>query len=179
MSIQSSINQLLGTVGVGVNLYAHSNAGKAYLAKRSAQINERAANSYQPLTQSPQTAKTATSAYNEHLQAAQKGYQTAAQLKPTTGNIQKYMQLKAMSALTPDLPNGRFKVKDTVKQTQKKTRRNFKDYLSGMETNFGGTVGELPAHVQKQIASNYTSSQRRSIMNAADRQKQLKKEIKK
>ena len=40
--------------------------------------------------------------------------------------------------------------KVTEKQTaQKKQRRNFMNYLKSQPTSIGGTVGELPASVQK------------------------------
>lgn len=58
-----------------------------------------------------------------------------------------------------------------VKQAQeakKKQRRNFMDYLSKQETSLGGTVGDLPVSMQKQIAKTYTKSQRRTMMDRMD-----------
>lgn len=62
---------------------------------------------------------------------------------------------------------------EKVKQIQEaktKQRRNFMDYLSKMPTSLGGTVGELPKDVQKTIASTYSKSQRRTLMDRMDRE---------
>lgn len=53
-----------------------------------------------------------------------------------------------------------------AKKTQK---RNFMDYLKKQPTSLGGTVGELDPQMQKQIASQYTKSQRKRLMDMADR----------
>ena len=43
-------------------------------------------------------------------------------------------------------------------------------YLSQMPTSLGGVVGELPKDVQKTIASTYSKSERRSIMDRMDKE---------
>ena len=68
------------------------------------------------------------------------------------------MQTKAMS---------RVKIQAEAKATQ---RRNFKDYLAKMPTNFGGTVGQLNPEMQKQIAKQYSPSERKRIMDRMDRE---------
>lgn len=58
-----------------------------------------------------------------------------------------------------------------VKQQQeaKKTqRRNFMNYLRKQPIAGGGTVGQLPIHAQKQIASQYSKSERKQLMDAMD-----------
>lgn len=64
----------------------------------------------------------------------------------------------------------------TVKQAkahQKSSRRNFmKDYLAKQPTSLGGTVGDLPKTLQKEIASQYSKSQRKSMMDRMDREAQ-------
>lgn len=57
---------------------------------------------------------------------------------------------------------------------QVKQRRNFMDYLSSMETSLGGKVGDLPLQMQKQIAKDYSKSEREKIMNAQDKEKKGK-----
>lgn len=55
------------------------------------------------------------------------------------------------------------------KEAQRQKRRNFmRDYLSKQTTSFGGTVGDLPKNVQKQIASQYTPAERKRLMDAMD-----------
>lgn len=54
-----------------------------------------------------------------------------------------------------------------AKRTQK---RNFIEYLKKQPTSLGGTVGDLPPAMQKQVASQYTKSQRKRLMDLADRE---------
>lgn len=54
-----------------------------------------------------------------------------------------------------------------AKKTQK---RNFMDYLAQQPTSLGGTVGDLPKDLQKQIASQYSVNQRRTMMDRMDRE---------
>lgn len=58
---------------------------------------------------------------------------------------------------------------DEVTQKQKQ-RRNFAEYLAKQPTSLGGTVGDLPKTAQKQIAAQYTKSQRKSLMDKMDRE---------
>lgn len=55
-------------------------------------------------------------------------------------------------------------------EAKKVQKRNFMDYLAKQKTSLGGTVGELPASMQKQIASQYSKSQRKRLMDAMDRE---------
>ena len=59
---------------------------------------------------------------------------------------------------------------EQAQEAKKKQRRNFMDYLSKQETSLGGTVGDLPVSMQKQIAKTYTKSQRRTMMDRMDRE---------
>lgn len=53
------------------------------------------------------------------------------------------------------------------KKNKIEQKRRFKDYLAKMQTNFGGTIGDLPDSVQKAIAKQYSPYERQKIMNAA------------
>lgn len=75
--------------------------------------------------------------------------------KPLTNNSSNDLMSKA---------NLQAKQKKKNKIEQK---RRFKDYLAKMQTNFGGTIGDLPDSVQKAIAKQYSPYERQKIMNAA------------
>lgn len=64
------------------------------------------------------------------------------------------------------------KEQQEAKKTQK---RNFMSYLSKQPIAGGGTVGELPTNIQKQIASQYSKSERKKLMDAMDAQKEKNK----
>ena len=59
-------------------------------------------------------------------------------------------------------------------QAKKTQRRNFMDYLKKQPVSLGGTssgtVGDLPKPLQKQIASQYTKSQRKTMMDRMDKE---------
>lgn len=54
------------------------------------------------------------------------------------------------------------------RMAKKAQRRNFMSYLQKQPIAGGGTVGELPKQMQKQIASQYTKTQRKQLMDAMD-----------
>lgn len=55
-------------------------------------------------------------------------------------------------------------------QQQVKQRRNFMAHLKNVEISGGGTVGELPSHVQKAIAAQYSKKERKELMDRQDKQ---------
>ena len=57
-----------------------------------------------------------------------------------------------------------------IQEAKKKQRRNFMDYLSKQTTSLGGTIGDLPKDLQKQIASQYSKSQRKAMMDKMDKE---------
>lgn len=61
--------------------------------------------------------------------------------------------------------------KQDAKQKQK---RNFMSYLKEQPTNLGGTVGELPLNVQKQLAKQYSPAQRKQLMDTMDKERMNK-----
>lgn len=58
-------------------------------------------------------------------------------------------------------------------QTAKKNqKRKFSEYLAKMPISIGketGKVGDMPPEIQKKIASTYSNSQRKKIMDAMDK----------
>ena len=66
-----------------------------------------------------------------------------------------------------ELAQKQMKQQQEAKKTQ---RRNFMDYLAKQPTSLGGTIGELPKPMQKQIASQYTKSQRKTMMDRMDKE---------
>lgn len=56
-----------------------------------------------------------------------------------------------------------------VKQEERrKSRRKFIDFMKDEPTSLGGTFGELDPKLQKMIASQYSKSQRKAIMDRKD-----------
>ena len=66
-----------------------------------------------------------------------------------------------------ELAQNQMKQQQEAKRTQ---RRNFMDYLAKQSSSLGGTIGELPESTQKQIASQYSKSQRKTMMDRMDKE---------
>ena len=66
-----------------------------------------------------------------------------------------------------ELAQKQMKQQQEAKKTQ---RRNSMDYSSKQTTSLGGTVGDLPKDLQKQMASQYSKSQRKAMMDRMDKE---------
>lgn len=86
------------------------------------------------------------------------------------GSVAKFGALKEAKSVLLQKQEEATKKVEQVKQAKKTQRRNFMDYLKKQETSLGGTVGDLPPAMQKQIASTYTKSQRKTMMDRMDRE---------
>lgn len=55
-----------------------------------------------------------------------------------------------------------------AQETKRNTRRNFIDYMKDEPTSFGSKFGELDLKVQKALAKQYSSKDRKKIMDTKD-----------
>lgn len=53
-------------------------------------------------------------------------------------------------------------------EAKKTQQRDFMKYLANQPTSLGGTVGQLPIEMQKQIAESYSPEEREDFMNKID-----------
>lgn len=97
------------------------------------------------------------------------------QLNPTQENYDAVMtartrlsSLKENMASLEERQELAMKKMNEQAQAKKTQRRNFRTYLAQQPTSLGGTVGDLPKEAQKQIASQYTRSQRKAMMDRMD-----------
>ena len=97
---------------------------------------------------------------------------------PSNDTYRKYSHLRSMAyrehfrTLNDDEKEqstamNRMRRQQEAKKTQ---RRNFMSYLAQQSTSLGVTVGDLSPDTQKQIASQYSKSQRRTMMNRMDKE---------
>lgn len=118
-------------------------------------------------------------------QATQKGVQLAEkgfELDPSTETYEKLLKRKrtaeSASQIEKDYLAQRQQLAERKAQSAlqleqnrvAKSKRNFMEYLGKQETSLGGTVSELPPAMQKEIASQYSKSQRKSMMNRMDKE---------
>lgn len=62
----------------------------------------------------------------------------------------------------------------TAQEGKRKTRRNFLNYMKDEPTSLGVTFGQLDHKLQKEIAKNYSSSERKRIMDRKDAEREQK-----
>ena len=97
---------------------------------------------------------------------------------PSNDTYRKYSHLRSMAYGLPGLILPADEEEQSIamdrvsrQQEAKKTqRRNFMSYLAQQSTSLGGTVGELPKFIQKQIASQYDKKQRKTMMDRMDKE---------
>ena len=97
---------------------------------------------------------------------------------PSSDTYRKYSHIRSMAYSEPfrtlhDDEKKQSTAMDRMSRQQeaKKTqRRNFMSYLAQQSTSLGVTVGDLSPDTQKQIASQYSKSQRRTMMNRMDKE---------
>ena len=61
-----------------------------------------------------------------------------------------------------------------AQEEKRKTRRNFLNYMKDEPTSVGVTFGQLDKKIQKEIAKNYSSSERKRIMDRKDAEREQK-----
>lgn len=160
MSIQSGINQLLGTAALFSQLPGGQSIAKNTKLNQQYKKVSRALEKIESVQKPDQGLRDQAQKMKGDLyQIAEERFRN----RPTTGNL----HLMRMAESRADY-GMRHMQQEGMKQVQQ--RRNFKDYLSQLPTSLGGTVGQLNPQMQKQIASQYSKSQRRTIMDRMDRE---------
>ena len=97
---------------------------------------------------------------------------------PSNDTYKRYSKLRSMAYREPfrtlhdDEKKQSTSMDRMIKQQEaKKTqRRNFMSYLAQQSTSLGVTVGDLSPDTQKQIASQYSKSQRKTMMDRMDKE---------
>lgn len=189
-NFQSSINQMLGTAGVLAGLSGipqrkaaekaeieKEKATQAALDKREQVLAEAADVAGRGI----QADVPGTVAYQTSQDIAKERAEVARQQferNPSRDTYRKYSMLRSMGynmpiSILPADEEAQSSAMDRVGKQQeamKKQKRNFMDYLAQQSTSLGGTIGDLPKDLQKQIASQYTKSQRKTMMDKMDKE---------
>ena len=189
-SIQGDINQIIGMVGA---LEGLSGVPQRRAAKKAEIEKEKAAQA--ALDKREQVLAEAADVAGKGVQADVPGtvaYQTSQDIakertevarqqferNPSNDTYRKYSHLRSMAYGLPSLILPADEEEQSIamdrvsrQQEAKKTqRRNFMSYLAQQSTSLGGTVGDLPMPLQRQIASQYNKSQRKTMMDRMDKE---------
>lgn len=194
-SIQQGINQLISTAAIGVGLYTRSPAGQANAATQQAESAERAAAGYKTTLANPDAFTGAPqeqalkrqgmqALYKSSRDSAVKSRLQALNLNPTQERVDAYLDSyakqqaevreenaqsaasRAAQAARQAMDRMRTLGMDQIQQ--KKTRRNFMDYLKEQSSSLG-KVGDLPANIQKVIAKSYSAAERKKLLDAEEK----------
>ena len=189
-TIQGDINQMIGMVGA---LEGLSGVPQRRAAKKAEIEKEKATQA--ALDKKEQVLAEAADVAGRGVQADVPGtvaYQTSEDIakertevarqqferNPSRDTYRKYSHLRSMAYGLPSLilpadeeeqssAMDRMGKQQEAKKTQ---RRNFMDYLAKQSTPLGGTVGDLEMPLQRQIASQYSKSQRKAMMDRTDKE---------
>lgn len=160
--IQQGINQLLSTAGVFARLSPTLEA-RALSHQRNKEMQNKA--TAVSLARSAGDTDLATSINEEIADIATQEFEAnpTEQTYSVLANIRREM---SPETVMQDLAG---RAQQSVTQAQK--RRYFMDYLREQPTSFGGTVGELPHKVQRQIAGEYSRKERKALMDRIDKER--------
>ena len=97
---------------------------------------------------------------------------------PSSDTYKKYSRIRSIAygmpfqTLRDDARKQSIAMDRMIKQQEAKRtqKRNFMSYLAQQSTSLGGTVGDLPMQLQEQIASQYSKSQRKTMMDRMDKE---------
>lgn len=159
--IQQGINQLIGTATIATKLAPGFETRQELqkIEKQETLLNKQKeiASSAVQDVKDKDLQKNLTDISERQMKLADRKFQ----LDPTEENFQTFVKSqKSYGQLRAE--------QKATEQLQQK--RNFSDYLKKLETSFGGKVGDLPENLQKEIAKQYSKSQRQNIMNQMDKE---------
>lgn len=151
MSIQSSVNQAIGSIAT---ISALKNLKKD--VKEPDNISEQLKFAQEPTIR------------KNILIKQQKQQQQAFERAPSQETYTPYeATTKEIQSLEQRRQKAMNKMSD-IGTTKTNQRRNFREYIANLPTNWGKNVGELPESVQRKIAQQYTPYQRKKLMDETD-----------
>lgn len=182
-SIQGNINQALGTLGVLAQLSpdlkqrAETKRELRSISKREANLEEQVNQSLKPALNGKGKYKEAESIVaKDNLKNLEDTRKRKYELDPSKENYDRYLSaLRAKSVFGSllDIKRENAMSKATsIAESKKEQRRNFMDYISKMPM-LGETVGSIDARnpgFAKKIASQYSKSQRKALMDQMDKE---------
>ena len=180
-TIQGDINQALGTVGVLAQLSpdlrqrAETKRELRSISKSEPVLEEQVNQSLKPLVKGKyQEAESIVA--KDNLKNLEDTRKRKYELDPSKENYDSYLSaLRAKSFYGSMLDIKREKAMSnatSIAESKKNQRRNFMDYISKMPM-LGETVGSIDARnpgFAKKIASQYTKSQRKTMMDRMDKE---------
>lgn len=180
MSIQANINQGLSLASV----LASQNPTLKSMGERNAKIKEleRRAKQENKQYQAMKVGlnvpgRTSIETLEDIASFGESAVKTSKELFELDPTTQRYASLKETQGMVKEASElaefGRkieaAKQALAVAQEQKRnTRRKFTDYMKDEPTSLGPSFGELDPNLQKAIAKQYTSKERKSIMDRKD-----------
>lgn len=180
MSIQSNINTALSLASVlasqnpTLRSIGEKNAKIRELEKRAEQENKQ----YQAMKPGLNVpGRTSIETLEDIATFGESAVKTSKELFELDPTMQRYMSLKGTQGMVKkasalaDMGRKTEAAKQAlaIAQEQKRnTRRKFTDYMKDEPTSLGYSFGELDPKLQKAIAKQYTSKERKAIMDRKD-----------
>lgn len=174
--IQSAINQVLGTAGIAARLSPeYETKQELYKLEKEEQVlskQSEAAKLVGKEATDPDLIRSIGEIKEREMELSKKKFQ----LDPTEENFQATVQKQQSFRSFNKYEELMMKQQEAMKNVankqdaKQKQKRNFMSYLKKQSTNLGGTVGELPLNIQKQLAKQYSPAQRKQLMDTMDKE---------
>lgn len=178
-TIQGNINQALGTLGVLANLSpdlrqrAENKRELRSISKSEAGLEEQLSQTLKPAMSGKYKEEESIVA-RENLYNLESARKRKYDLDPSKENYDSYLSaMRARSTYDQMLDSRReaaMSKATSIAQSKANQRREFMSYLAQQPTSLGGTVGDLEMPLQRQIASQYSKSQRKAMMDRMDKE---------
>lgn len=180
--IQNAINQVLGTAGIAARLSPEYETKQELYRlgkKESALSMQRKALGPIDVDELEEGKTIQAKQHHEILEKEAEVAQRQFELKPTKESRKKATFARSAAGQGPiatfkadpeEIMQEAMQKVATKQEAQLKQRRNFMNYLKTQPTSFGGTVGDLPMNVQKEIAKGYSKTERKNLMDMMDKE---------
>lgn len=175
--IQSAINQALGTAGITARLSPeYETKQELYKLGKEEQVLNKQGEAAK-LVKDLDIIRNIGDIKQREIELSKKKFQ----LDPTEENFYDMAEKQKTYRIYNRLENSMMmKQQEAMKKVankqdaKQKQKRNFMSYLKEQPTNLGGTVGELPLNIQKQLAKQYSPAQRKQLMDTMDKERMNK-----
>lgn len=174
MSIQSGVNQLISQVA-GLSVLGKGVKELGEVKKEVSGIRPELRKTYEKQIEEAKT-KPVSPAVAKALQEIAGRIDNAkpGSLKPVTslGTFESYTAKPDLSASEREAAKRALAMQSmaTKGSSKIKQKRNFADYLKGLKTSIGN-YESLDPKIQKQILASYSKTERKKIMDTADKEK--------
>lgn len=174
--IQNAINQMLGTAGIAARLSPdYETKQELHKLGKQEQILSKQAESAElrgiEQVTDPDLLRNIGDIKERQLDLAKRKFQLAPTkegFQDVVSKQQSYRRFNQIEDILVQKQDQALNQSAQISEAKQSQRKNFMSYLKNVEIQGGGKVGDLPLNMQRQIAKQYTPSERKKLMSNQD-----------